>query len=407
MDRPHRSAFLERLGVKSYINAQNWSTSIGGTYLEREVLEAMEDVSQRFVNMRELLEKACQRVTELCQVDASYITAGCAAGITLSTAACIAGEDPRKWKVLPFSDDLPVNGRNQILMQTGQITYPEQYASGGGRLVPAGDAYGCAAAELEEAITERTAGIAAGYHYNVVPRGWVPWNTLTQVAKKHDLPCFCDAAGALPPYANLHRINEYDFDLVIFSGGKGLRGPQNTGLMLAKGERGSRLLKAIRERSAPNFGMGRSFKVSKECIVGLVAALELVMRRDEQQEYNAQLAKGEYMVKQLAGIPGVSVSIVANDGDVYEHPLMARVPNVRIDLDKKMLGLDTVSHVYKAMQDGEPGVFIRSPRFEDREFGPFTSCASVFLFTFFLREGEAELVVAKMRDVLRKQPWRK
>jgi L-seryl-tRNA(Ser) seleniumtransferase len=403
----HRSKVLERLGLKSYINAQNWSTSIGGTYLEPEVMEAMADVAQSFVSMRALLDKACQRVAELCHVDAAYITAGCAAGITLSTAACIAGEDPRKWKVLPFSDDPPVNGRSKILMQAGQITYPEQYAGGGGRLVPVGDAYGCTAAELEEAITERTAGIAAGYHYNVVPRGWVSWNALTQVAKKHDLPCFCDAAGALPPYANLHRLSEYGFDLVIFSGGKGLRGPQNTGLILAKGERGKRLLNAIQEQSAPNMGMGRAYKVSKECIAGLVAALELVTRRDEQQEYDRQLAKAEYMAKELQGIPGVSVSIVPNDGETYEHPLMARVPNVRIDLDKKALELDTANSVYTAMQDGEPGVFIRFPRFEDREFGPFTSRASVFLFTFFLRDGEEELVAHRMRDVLMKKPWSK
>jgi L-seryl-tRNA(Ser) seleniumtransferase len=258
---------------------------------------------------------------------------------------------------------------------------------------------------MEEAITEQTAGIAAGYHYNVIPRGWVPYPTLTEIAGKHDLPSFCDAAGALPPYANLHRMNEFGFDLVTFSGGKGIRGPQNTGLILARGERGKRLLRLIQEQSSPNMGMGRAFKVSKECIAGLVAALELVMRRDEQQEFDRQLAKAEYMTKELEGIPGVSVSVVPNDGDTYEHPLMAHVPNVRIDLDKKALKLDTVNRVYTAMQDGEPGIFIRFPRFEDREFGPFTSRASVFLFTFFLRDGEEELVARKMREVLTKKPW--
>ena len=405
MTYPHQSKFLQQLGVKSYINAQNWSTKIGGTYLEPEVLEAMDDVAHAFVDMRELMDKACRRVAELCKVDAAYITTGAAAGIVLCTAACIAGDDPRKWKALPFSDDPPIRGRNRILIQAGHVTYPEQYAGGGGRLVAVGDAYGCTPAEMEEAITEQTAGIAAGYHYNVIPRGWVPYPTLTEIAGKHDLPSFCDAAGALPPYANLHRMNEFGFDLVTVSGGKGIRGPQNTGLILARGERGKRLLRLIQEQSSPNMGMGRAFKVSKECIAGLVAALELVMRRDEQQEFDRQLAKAEYMTKELEGIPGVSVSVVPNDGDTYEHPLMAHVPNVRIDLDKKALKLDTVNRVYTAMQDGEPGIFIRFPRFEDREFGPFTSRASVFLFTFFLRDGEEELVARKMREVLTKKPW--
>lgn len=401
----HRSEFLDRLGVKPAINAQNWSTSIGGTYLEPEVLEAMNEVSQAFVDMRELLDKACQRVAQLCKVDAAYITSGAAAGIVLATAASIARDDSAKWKVLPFSEDPPINGRNQIIMQTGQITYREQYAAGGGRLIAVGDAYGCTPAEIEEAINQRTAGIAAGYHYNVIPRGWVPYPRLTEIAKKHDLPSFCDAAGALPPYANLHQLNELGFDLVIFSGGKGLRGPQNTGLVLASGERGKRLVAAMRKQSSPNFGMGRSFKVSKECIAGLVAAVEIVMQRDEQKEYDRQYAKAEYMAKQLEDIPGVSASVVPNDGDVYEHPLMARVPNVRIDVDKKALRLDSIKRVYDAMQDGEPRVFIRFPRFEDREFGPFSSRASVFLFTFFLRDGEEELVATKMRDVLLRKPW--
>lgn len=405
MTHPPRSDFLERLGVRSYINAQNWSTSIGGTYLEPEVLEAMNAVSQTFVNMRELLDKACERVARLCRVDAAYITTGAAAGIVLSSAGCIAGDDRKRWKALPFSDDPPISGRNQIVMQTGQITYPEQYAAGGGRLVAAGDAYGCTPAELDETITDRTAGIAAGYHYNVIPRGWVPYAQVTEIAKKRGLPSFCDAAGALPPYANLHKLNELGFDLVIFSGGKGLRGPQNTGLVLANGERGKGILAAMRKYSSPNFGMGRSFKVSKECIAGLVAAVELVMQRDEQKEYDRQLAKAEYMAKQLENIPGVSASVVPNDGEVYEHPLMARVPNVRIDIDRKALGLDSISTVYEAMQNGEPRVFIRFPRFEDREFGPFSNRASVFLFTFFLREGEEELVAGKMRDILVKKPW--
>ena len=112
------------------------------------------------------------------------------------------------------------------------------------------------------------------------------------------------------------------------------------------------------------------------------------------------------MVEQLENIPGISVSVVPNDGKTYEHPLMARVPNVRIDIDKEALGLDSVNKVYEAMQSGKTGIFIRFPRFEDREFGPFTHWASIFLFTYFLRDGEEEIVVKKMREVFINQPWR-
>ena len=402
----YQSKFLNRLGVKCYINAKNWSTIIGGTFLEPEVLEAMNEASQTFVDMPELLDKACRRIAELCQVDAAYITTGTAAGIVLCTAASIAGSESAKWKKLPFSDDPPINGRNQIIIQITQLIYNEQFATGGGRLIPVGGRHGCKASDIEEAITEKTAAIVAGYHYNIVPKGWVPFERVAEIAKKHDLPCFCDAAGAFPPYENLHKLNDWGFDLVIFSGGKGIKGPQNTGLILGKGERGKKLIEAIRDHSCPNFGIGRAFKVSKECIAGLVAALELTLSRDEEKEYKKQLVKTEYMAKQLEGIPGVTVSVVGNDGEIYEHPLMARVPSVRIDIDKVALGLESINKVYEAMESGEPGIFIRSPFVEDREFGPFTHRASIFLFPYYLRDGEEEIVAEKMRKVLTKKPQR-
>jgi L-seryl-tRNA(Ser) seleniumtransferase len=405
MSYPYRSKVLERLGVASMINAQNWSTSIGGTYLEPEVIEAMTDVSKTFVNMRDLIEKACGRVAELCKVDAAYITSGAAVGITMSVAACIAGKDPAKWSTLPFTDDPPINGRNQIIIQSNQAAYDQQYAAGGGRLVKAGDPIGTSVDELEVNINEKTAAIAAGYHYNTTPRGWIPYETLTKTARKHDLTSFCDCAGAFPPYANLHRITDWGFDLAIFSGGKGIRGPQDTGLILGSGQRGRELVEEIMKYSSPNEGFGRAFKVSKENIVGLLTALELVLSRDEEVEYRKQLAKAEYMARHLEGIPGVNVSVIPNDGKTYEHPMMAHVPTVRIDIDKAALGLSTVRNVYHAMEKGEPGIFIRFPRFEDREFGPFTSKASVFLFTYFLRDGEEKTVAERMRDVLTIRPW--
>jgi len=118
-------------------------------------------------------------------------------------------------------------------------------------------------------------------------------------------------------------LNDFGFYLVIFSGGKGLRGPQNTGLILGNGERGKKLIESIMDHPSPNHGIGRPFKVRKECIAAIVAALELALSRDEQKEYEKQLLRAESMAKQLERIPGVSVNIVPNNGKTYEHPLMA------------------------------------------------------------------------------------
>ncbi len=407
MTYPHKSRVLKKLGVRSMINACNWSTVIGGTYLEPRVMEAMADVSTTFVDLRELLKKASDRIAYLCKVDAAYITVGAAAGITLSVAAAIAGNDPVKWTTLPFTDDPPISGRNRIIIQATQSAYDEQFAMGGGRLVKVGSPLGSSIKDIESAINDKTAGIAAGYHYNLVPRGWVPYEEVAKIAKKHDLPSFCDCAGAFPPYTNLHKLTDAGFDLSIFSGGKGIRGPQNTGIILGDGERGVELIQAISMHSAPNHGIGRGFKVSKECIVGLVTALEEVLSRDEDEEYEKQMAKAEYMAEQLDNLTGVYVSIVPNDGKTYEHPLMPHTPVVRIDIDKEALGMKTIQSLYAALREGEPGIYLRFPRFEDREFGPFTSRASVLLFTYYLRDGEERIVAERMKSVLTKRPWKK
>jgi L-seryl-tRNA(Ser) seleniumtransferase len=404
---PCKSKVLEKLGVRSMINACNWSTVIGGTYLEPRVIEAMADVSSTFLDLRELLKKAGDRIADLCKVDAAYITVGAAAGITLSVAAAIAGNDPVKWETLPFTDDSPISGRNKIIIQATQAAYDKQFAMGGGRLVKVGSPLGSSIKDIELAINDKTAGIAAGYHYNIVPRGWVPYEEVAKIAKKHDLPSFCDCAGAFPPYANLHKLTDAGFDLSIFSGGKGIRGPQNTGIILGDGERGVELIQAISMHSAPNHGIGRGFKVSKECVVGLVTALEIILSRDENEEYEKQMAKAEYMAEQLDDIIGVNVNVIPNNGKTYEHPLMPRTPVVRLDIDKEVLNMKTIQSLYTAMRDGEPGIYLRFPRFEDREFGPFTSHASVLLFTYYLRDGEERIVAKQMKNVLINKPWTK
>lgn len=184
MDTSYQDPF-QKLGVKRMINACNWSTNIGGTYLEPEVIEAMIQASKTFVNMHDLINKACNRIAELCKVDAAYITSGAAAGITMSVAACIAGKEASKWARLPFTDDSPINGRNQIIIQTNQSAYEEQFAAGGGRLIKVGGPGGTSIDAIESAINENTVAIAAGYHYNTTPRGCVPYPMLPVIAKKN------------------------------------------------------------------------------------------------------------------------------------------------------------------------------------------------------------------------------
>jgi L-seryl-tRNA(Ser) seleniumtransferase len=401
MSYPYRSAFFDRLGVRSWINASNWSTALGGTYLEPAVLEAMADVSQTFVDMGELLSAACDRVAELCKVDAAYITTGAAAGISLSTAACIAGVDQSKWDRLPATEGM----RNEVLMHKGHICgYETQYTAVGAELVFVDRPFHRSETQrqmYERAITERTASIAAIYSYNVATRNMLPFEEVVALAKSHGLRTQLDAAALVPPVSNLSKFTDMGFDLVTLSGGKGIRGPQNTGLILGGGDRGKALIEAIRRNTSPNHGLGRPLKVSKEAIAGLVTALEIFTAEGhEAEEYQRQMMKAEYLELQLRDIKHVEVSIVPNDGVRFEHPMQPRVPRVQLEIDTKALGV-SLDAIYQAMAAGDPPIKLRT-EFAYYDHSAFTSHGICLIDTYFLRDGEEKIVADRLRTVLTK-----
>ena len=289
-----KSKVLDDLNVRSWINASNWTTTIGGSYLEQPVIDAMSEVSHTFVDMYELLDKACERVAEICNTDSAFITSGAGAGMALSTAACMTGKDLSKMLKLPNTEGM----KNEVIIQTGEIPpYWQQYQMSGAKLVKIGLPFAKHPDPklMEIAITEKTACIAKVYSRNSSPRGSISIMDCINIAHKFDLPIQIDAAAVLPPVANLHKFSDMGSDLTIFSGGKGIRGPNDTGLILGAGERGMELIEAIRMQACPNTGFGRAFKVSKEQIVGLVTALEIFVEKDENVEYNKQIELLEYI----------------------------------------------------------------------------------------------------------------
>lgn len=399
MSYPYRSKFFDKLGVRSWINASNWSTSLGGTYLDPEVVMAMRDVSQSFVDMHELIKKAGERVAELCKADAALITTGAAAGIYLATAACIAGTDQAKWDRLPHTDGM----RNEVIMHRGHVCgYESQYTTAGAQLVlvdqslhrseTLSDVY-------EQAINERTASIACVHSYNIATKKMLPFEEVVKLAKIHGIRTQLDAAALVPPVANLHKYTDMGFNLVVLSGGKGIRGPQNTGIILGSGEKGRELINAIRRNTSPNHGIGRPLKVSKEAIAGLVTALErFTAKGREEEEYQQQMGKAEYLVLELHDIPHVDVTIIPNDDIHFEHPMQPHVPRVQLTIDTNALGL-TLSDIHKAMATETPPIKLR-PEFAYYDHSAFTSHSILLIDTYFLRDGEETLVAKRLRRTL-------
>jgi L-seryl-tRNA(Ser) seleniumtransferase len=289
-----------RLGVTRIINAAGTYTAVGGSLMPESVMEAMRIAGSAFVDMQELHTLAGQRLAELTNNEAAYVTSGCAAAIVLAVLACITRGDPAAIARMPQGEGLPT----EIIMHTAHRNpYDPSIRLGGGRIVNIGNTSQTFEWELEAAITPNTAAV----FYPAGPRyvgSVLPLETVTLVAHKHGIPVIVDAAADLPPHTNLwHFTRDCGADLALFSGGKGLRGPQASGMMVGSPE----LIAAARANGSPHQRLARSLKVGKEEVAGLVRAVELYVGREHQIESASWERIVANWVEGLSDCPGVSV----------------------------------------------------------------------------------------------------
>ena len=387
-----KSKILDKLGVKSWINAGNWSTVMGGNWIDDRVLDAMNEVAKTFVDMHDLIAKVDKRIAELCGVDEAHITTGTGAAMGLAVAGCMAGDDYGKWMRLPKVDGM----KNEVVNPRGHhIPYTPQWTVSGANLVEYGQAgtLGSVKLELEGTITEKTCCLAYTASYNVVPRGMIPLEEVIDAGKNHGIPVVLDAASMLPPVANLNKYTKMGVDIVLFSGGKAIKAPNNTGMMLGNG-RGAKIIRDVRAHSFPHAGWGRGYKISKEQIVGLLVALEIFVEEGDSL-YAKQMETAEYFMRKLSDIPGVEVCIIPNDDSFHEHIFTPHVPRTLLRWNAKSLGL-TGKDVDKAMAAEDPPVFLRNSKY----FPYFTNEEWRQIDTFYLRDGEKEIIADRLRRIL-------
>jgi L-seryl-tRNA(Ser) seleniumtransferase len=396
MNYPYRSKTLDRLGVRSWINAKNWSTVIGGTWIDDRVLDAMDEVAKTFVDMYQLFEKADQRIAQICGVEEAHITTGTGAAMELAIAGCMAGDDFSKWMKLPKTDDM----KNEVLMPRGHnIAYTPQWTASGANVVEYGQAGHLKSfkRELEASITEKTCCLSYTVSYNTVPRGMVPLEEVIEIAHKYDLPVVVDAASDLPPTSNIHKFTDMGADIVCFSGGKAIKAPNNTGMMLGAG-RGTDIIQSIRDHTFPNSGWGRGHKISKEQIVGLVVALEIFIEEGDSF-YDGQMEVAKYFLRELGDINGLEVEIIPNDESYHEHPVMPHVPRVLLQWNGSELGF-TASELDEAMAEDDPPIFLRDTHY----FNYYTNKEWRLIDTYYLRPEEPPIIAERIKTAFEKNP---
>ena len=246
----------ERLGVRRVIHASGTTTRYGGSRLRPEALEAMREASQTLVNLDELNEAAGAAIARLLGAEAAFVTAGASSGLLLQAAACIAGDDPARITRLPDTRGM----KNEIVIQRAhRFAYDQAYRVPGGVLVEIGLARRTQPFELDDAINERTAAVAYLVSPFTSPPGILGLEQVIAIAHRRGVPVIVDAASMLPPRANLTRFTRLGADLVSFSGGKGVRGPQSTGFLLGRRD----LVRAAALNASPNQAIGRAAKTSR------------------------------------------------------------------------------------------------------------------------------------------------
>ncbi len=363
------------LGIQPIVNASATLTKLGGSIMPPEVLHAMEEASRHFVDLNELQQRVGERLAELTRNEAAYVSAGAAAGLVLATAACIAGADPAAIQQLP---DLTGLKDEVIVHRAHRNGYDHAVRQVGVKLVEIGTSLHTAEWELDRAFTDKTAAVF-WFQGAMTGRGDLPLQTVIDIASEHGAPVIVDAAAQLPPTENLWRFTEMGAALAVFSGGKDLRGPQSSGLIVGRKD----LIDAMRVNGNPNHSIGRPMKVGKEEMVGLLTAVQLYLDIDQE----ARASQDEETVigwcTRLNRVDGVHAE------RSFPNEAGQPLPRAAVRFDAAALG-SSRDQVVDALLQGSPSIAVAN-------FGD----DGVYLNPMTLADGEEEVVIERLLQVLK------
>jgi L-seryl-tRNA(Ser) seleniumtransferase len=362
------------IGVRPLINAAGTYTTLTGSVMTEDARQVMAEAANCFVPLIELQQKVGERIAKLIGVPAALVSAGAASSIQLAAAACIAGKDREKIRRLPQTEGM---ANEVIMLRQHRMGFDHAARTSGAKIVEVESLE-----ELRNAVGPKTAMLF--FVHISEPKGKISRADFLAAGRKAGIPVFNDAAAELPPHDNLWKIIEEGFDLVAFSGGKGLRGPQASGLLVGRKD----LVDAAALNNNPHSDtIGRGMKVGKEEIMALLKAVEIYVNRDHEADQKLWRGFMERIEKEVSGLPTVKTEIyVPGPGG---HP----VPYLRVQWDAAKLGL-SYKDCGKRLSEGEPRIEVNVAENE-------ISLASYNLFP-----GEDRIVAWRLGEVLREAAQR-
>lgn len=358
--------FFTELGVKPFINAWGTITAKSGSLMHPEVIEAYNYASQQFVDLNELQDKVGERIAEMLNCEAAMVTAGAASAMTLGAAACITGKDQKKIRVLP---NLPGEQLEVIIQDTHRFGYDHAVRNTGVKMVEVNGP-----GEMEEAINEKTVMML---FFNAAGEHSVSREQFVEIGQRNNVPTFIDAAADVPPVENLFNYIEMGFDLVTFSGGKAIRGPQSAGLLFGRKD----LIEAARLNTVPHSNtIGRGMKVNKEEILAMMVALEKYLERDHEKDW-------EEWENRVAIIDEAVSSVESVETDHYVFPVANHVPHLSIKWDREIINISPPK-LRENLENGYPSIVT------------FGGDESVEISVFMMQPEEVGIVADRLKEEL-------
>lgn len=330
-----RRDFFKELGLRTFINAAGTYTSMTGSLMPKEVTDAISYGTTEYVNLDDLQDKVGERIAELLECEYATVSSGCFGAMSIGMAGILTGMDPEKVKQLPNTKGM----KNEVIIQESHtIGYAQALTNVGAKVVKVKTTR-----DLEKAINKNTAML---WFLNAhTDQGAIKWEEFIALGKKHNIPTFIDCAADVPPVENLFKFTKMGFDLVSFSGGKGIRGPQSAGLLLGK----RKYIEAARMHTPPRGEtIGRGMKVNKEEVLGMLVALELYLQKDHKAEWAMWEAQIKLISDRALEIKGVET-------EVHVPKYANHVPSLRIRWDQSLVKI-TPSDVRDQLKNGHPSI---------------------------------------------------
>ena len=334
--RVRRDLFGE-LQVRPFINAAGTYTTYSGSLMRPEVMDAINYASQHFVDVGELHDAVGKRIASLVGSQAAMVTAGAASALTLGTAATITGLDRLKIDQIP---DLSGMKSEVIIQKSHRFAYDHAIRNTGVRLVEV-----TSRTDLERSISEKTAAMFFLNYAN--NKGEIRDAEFVEIGKKAGIPTFNDCAADVHPPENISKWVKMGFDLVCFSGGKALMGPQSSGLLLGRQD----LIAAARANNSPaSSTIGRGMKVNKEEMLGMLVALESFLQRDHAKEWQEWERSATLIMDSVMSIPGVKA-------EMYLPEIFNHWPHIRVTWDEAKIAIKPADLI-RRMRAGEPPIAV-------------------------------------------------